>query len=133
MSDRYAGLRLEWSNWVEQWESSGLSAAEFCRRHDLPVLRFYSWRRRFRLWDQSAAGNDANAGGSFVPLAFREEHSPCGIAVVFSSGVRLVENPELVEHRFQSKLDSDSGGCCTLIPRQVGQFSLPIGMGVQDR
>jgi hypothetical protein len=89
MSDRYAGLRLEWSNWVEQWESSGLSAAEFCRRHDLPVLRFYSWRRRFRLWDQSSAGNDANVGGSFVPLAFREEHSPCGIAVVFSSGVRL--------------------------------------------
>jgi hypothetical protein len=28
---------------VAAWESSGLSKAAYCRRHDLPVKRFYSW------------------------------------------------------------------------------------------
>ena len=83
MSGRYADLRLEWSNWVEQWETSGLSAAEFCRRHDLPVLRFYSWRRRLRI------SVSDGAAGAFLALSFSDRPKRCGIAVVIGEHLRL--------------------------------------------
>ena len=91
MSDRYAGLRQEWSAWIEQWERSGLSGAEFCRRNELSVLRFYAWRRRLRPDSGRAASKLAVVGGTgpFVALRFRDEATPCGIAVVFASGLRL--------------------------------------------
>jgi len=58
---RYAELREEWTGIVEQWSDSGLSGAEFCRRRELSVARFYSWRRRLG----TAASSDS---GAFVPL-----------------------------------------------------------------
>ena len=35
----------QWRRRIAQWQSSGLSVAAFCARHDLPTASFYAWRR----------------------------------------------------------------------------------------
>lgn len=79
---RYAELRREWSEIVERWAASGLSGAEFCRQNELPVQRFYAWRRRLR----EAAPTEAC---SFVPLSFRGDDDCCGVHVAIGPSVRL--------------------------------------------
>lgn len=37
---RLAVSPSEWSEWIEQWRSSGLSQREFCRRHGLAMATF---------------------------------------------------------------------------------------------
>lgn len=78
---RYAELRQEWTDIIEQWSISGLSGAEFCRRRELSAARFYTWRRRL---GRTATRSD----GAFVPLSFSDQDKGCGIAVV-ADGVRL--------------------------------------------
>lgn len=79
---RYAELREEWTGIIEQWSVSGLSGAEFCRRLELSVAKFYSWRRRL--------GTVAvSEGGAFVPLSFADRQEHCGIAVVVAENLRL--------------------------------------------
>lgn len=79
---RYAAVRREWTQIVEQWEVSGLSGAEFCRRRELPAARFYTWRRRLGM-----AGRDK--GEAFVPLSFSGREERCGICVLVGEDLRL--------------------------------------------
>jgi len=81
---RYAELRREWTEIVEHWSVSGLSGAEFCRRHQLSAARFYTWRRRLGM----TAGR-GGAGSSFLPLSFTDGPERCGIAVVLGEHLRL--------------------------------------------
>lgn len=39
-------LPAEWENLVNKQQQSGLSAAEFCRKHQLSYTAFYKWRAR---------------------------------------------------------------------------------------
>src|SRR5262249_21011706 len=41
-------LRLKWQQRLESFESSGLSAPDFCSREGLTLTTFHSWRRRLR-------------------------------------------------------------------------------------
>lgn len=36
-----------WREHVEGWSASGLSQAEYCRRHGISLSSFYYWKRRF--------------------------------------------------------------------------------------
>ena len=85
----YGKVRERWLPVVESWRSSGLGAAEFCRREGLPVRRFYQWRKRL----SAVAAAEAGACGSpgFVQVRFPEAEASggCGIAVVVGPGVRL--------------------------------------------
>jgi hypothetical protein len=78
---RYAELRREWAEVVEQWRESGLSGAEFCRQHNLSVQRFYGWRRRL--------GKTPSGGCGFVPLSFSGQGGGNGIALVVGERVRV--------------------------------------------
>ena len=40
--------RKIWFRRVEQWRASGLSQAEFCRRHKLHSGNFYNWTAKYR-------------------------------------------------------------------------------------
>lgn len=35
-----------WSQRIRQWEASGLTQVEFCRRHQLKIATFRYWRQR---------------------------------------------------------------------------------------
>lgn len=35
-----------WRRWLEKWEQSGLTQAEFCRRHGLKAGNFAWWKRK---------------------------------------------------------------------------------------
>ena len=38
----------QWRRWIAQWQTSGLSVADFCDRHSLATPSFYAWRRRLQ-------------------------------------------------------------------------------------
>jgi transposase-like protein len=50
----------QWRRWIAHWQTSGLSVAAFCARHDLAIASFYAWRRTLQRRDAPAAG--------FVPV-----------------------------------------------------------------
>jgi len=39
-------LRRYWKEQIENWQKSGLSQSEFCRRHNLKFHRFVYWRKK---------------------------------------------------------------------------------------
>jgi transposase-like protein len=87
--------RAGWSAAVAAWRESGLSAAEFCRRHGLVQSTFQWWRWRL--------GREATPGVAAVPalVAVRVVGSPADgggspaepaaavLELVLPSGVRL--------------------------------------------
>ncbi|HFD32781.1 MAG TPA: IS66 family insertion sequence hypothetical protein [Gammaproteobacteria bacterium] len=40
--------RRFWENHIEQWSSSGLTQAEYCRQHDISSNRFTYWKCKFK-------------------------------------------------------------------------------------
>lgn len=37
----------QWQHFIELWQASGQSAAQFCKTHDLGYVSFCKWRQRF--------------------------------------------------------------------------------------
>jgi hypothetical protein len=72
-----------WRRQIQRQQQSHLTVAEFCRRHGLHTVTFYSWKRRFQ--DNAAApaasgprpqpqakphtGGVTPAGAAFVPVS----------------------------------------------------------------
>lgn len=50
-----------WQKHLDDWSTSGLSQADYCRRHGLHPKRFYSWKNRL---ERLRAPNI----GSFLPV-----------------------------------------------------------------
>lgn len=66
--------RQFWQDQYEQWQSSNLSKAAFCRQASLNVTSFYYWSKRF-------AQPELNSGlhelpSAFVPLELTQEPRP---------------------------------------------------------
>ncbi|GAB2538301.1 MULTISPECIES: IS66 family insertion sequence element accessory protein TnpA [Bacillaceae] len=40
--------RIEWDARMKEWKESGLSAAQWCREHDVNLHQMYYWKRRFQ-------------------------------------------------------------------------------------
>jgi hypothetical protein len=55
-----------WQVLLRQQSGSGLSAAAFCREHNVGIKRFYWWKRRLR---GAGPGSSAAAQRGFVELA----------------------------------------------------------------
>ena len=53
MSERAA----HWRQVVADWERSGLSQAEFCRRRGIAAVTFAWWKRRLRQLDESGGAS----------------------------------------------------------------------------
>ena len=57
-----AGKSEVWRGRLQAWRDSGVSAAAFCRQHDLPYPQFIYWKRRL-----------GKAASGLVPVAV---HAP---------------------------------------------------------
>lgn len=56
--------RSTWGELTAAWEASGLSQAEFCRRHRLSTRTFAWWRWRLR----SRSSDDRGTAAEFLPV-----------------------------------------------------------------
>ena len=73
----------KWSETMRDWESTGLSVAEYCRRNEINRSLFFAWKRRLKDRDSE----EVDAG--FVALEFQSEGVGCGVSVGVGDGVRL--------------------------------------------
>jgi hypothetical protein len=70
MMSKYArdlDLERQWRRRLKEWERSGLSGRDFCRRYALSEPSFYSWRREIGRRDREQAA--AEQQPAFVPVA----------------------------------------------------------------
>lgn len=82
----WAARRKRWAKVLAEFESSGLKAPAFCRKHSIPYSTFFLWRRRLK-------GSAPSASPAFVPVTIRNAASPAPsvpspalVEVVLSSG-----------------------------------------------
>lgn len=68
MSERAA----YWQRLLTEWERSGLSQAEFCRRRGLKAVNLAWWKRRLRAADGAAGGRRERRAGRAVRSGFVE-------------------------------------------------------------
>ena len=80
-----------WEQRIREWEASGLSQVEYCRRHDLKFATFAYWRKRF------PAQGKATGSLRLVPLNLhanansdpKKPSAPEGGITIEAGGVRL--------------------------------------------
>ena len=90
-----------WQSVMAKQESSGMSAAAFCRQHKVPVSSFYHWKRKLKRrhresipqlkpTSQVIAGD--NAAARFVPLELPAPPAlkPTSCEVVLPDGSRVI-------------------------------------------
>ena len=74
--------RTYWKQHIENWRSSGLTQAEYCRQHEIKDYRFTYWKKRLI---------PADSAITFVPLKIRA-HLPAEQA---SAPLRLIMDKDL--------------------------------------
>ncbi|MDX9980242.1 MAG: IS66 family insertion sequence element accessory protein TnpB [Lentisphaeria bacterium] len=89
----YSSVGERWKLLVSAWRESGLSAAAFCRRQQVPAKRFYLWRKRLSSLPEFSPATGGPEPAGFVRMRFAERSAGCGIAVVLDGGVRLDLSP----------------------------------------
>jgi len=73
-----------WRSLVNKQTESGLTAAAFCREHQINRGRFYYWRRRF----QKQPSNNTKLR-SFVQLVPYQKNGSAGVHIRLSNGLRI--------------------------------------------
>jgi hypothetical protein len=76
--------RTYWKQHIENWRSSGLTQADYCRRHELKDYQFTYWKKRFVKTD---------SGITFVPVKIRGSLQPASNPD--SSSLRLILDKDL--------------------------------------
>ncbi len=87
----YSSVEERWRLLVSAWRESGLPAAAFCRLRQVPVRRFYQWRKRLPSLPEAppSAGDAEPAGFARVRFPDADASPGCGIVVVLDDGLRL--------------------------------------------
>lgn len=67
-----------WARHLHQWRQSGLSQAQYCRRHHLSAPAFGWWKGRLSATGKPAAGKKS----SFVELTLGEREAPAPAGAV---------------------------------------------------
>ena len=62
----------EWSKRVAAWRASGLTAKEFCAKHDLRLSGLRNWSYRLRTAEKSSEANPVR----LVPVTVKTEGGP---------------------------------------------------------
>lgn len=53
-----ADKRIEWKERFDAWKTSGLSAAEWCRKQNIKVHQMYYWIRKFKEESNQKQGSE---------------------------------------------------------------------------
>lgn len=69
--------RIEWEARMKEWKESGLSAAKWCREHDINLHQMYYWKRRFQ--QESMVTKEAN----WLPVQVTESSSTIKSSPIF--------------------------------------------------
>lgn len=93
-------VRREWRDRLALWRASGLSAAAFCREHDVPVWRFHYWTKRIAALEETQEGGFA-----------RVTPSGSGLRLSLPGGLQLELDPEFDEATLRRFLKVAAGGC----------------------
>ena len=92
-------LRQYWQSIVQDWQDSGLTQADYCRKHQLKPHQLNYWKSIFCKPQKSPA---------FIPVATAvPTSSPQMIAAVLPNGVRLEVPVE--QHTLLPQLIADMG------------------------
>lgn len=76
----------QWKKKFQDWEKSGLTRTQFCRKHQISVSTFDYWRQRIRKMDEGAADQEQG----LVKLTFSTKPTePAFYSVVFPNGLKL--------------------------------------------
>lgn len=86
--------RNYWHSLVVKQAESGLSAAAFCREHNLHQDQFYRWRRGFR---RATTANNEQVVEGFVQLVPSSRNLASGVRIVLGQGISIE-----VERNFDS-------------------------------
>ena len=102
--------REQWSSWIEQQPSSGLTIAEFCQSVGTQQSSVYRWRGKLagEQADGSGAASADSARTDFVQLsvvgsAGVEINLPCGAVV------RVPSNETMIRQVLRVLMESDRG------------------------
>ncbi len=63
--EKYGEKHQYWQSHISAWKQSGISQADFCRRHGLNIKIFGYWKRKLCSRPE---------GVSFVPVAIKPSH-----------------------------------------------------------
>jgi hypothetical protein len=95
-----------WRSLISKQIDSGLTAAAFCREHQINQDRFYYWRRRF---------SDNAHLGAFVELVPNEKKSSAGVHIRLGNGLTIeVErgfDPATLRATIQTVCSGDTRPC----------------------
>ncbi len=99
------GSRKVWAERVARWNASGLTAAEFARRHDVVEgsLKWWKWKLG------SLARAQTKTATPMSPMTFVEMTSPArrdSLAVVLESGVQVQVPADFDEATLARLLDA---------------------------
>jgi transposase-like protein len=79
-----------WRTLLDRWQHSGLTIADFCRRHRLALASFYAWRRTLQQRDRTVNANATTHPPTvtFVPLHVCPDPHPshAALELVFGNG-----------------------------------------------
>jgi transposase len=78
----------QWRRWIDLWQDSGSSVADFCARHGLSTATFYAWRKTLHQRDQQRL--------SFLPVHIVDDPAPpaaCPIELLLPDGRLLRLRP----------------------------------------
>ncbi len=90
-----------WRRQIQRQQQSPLTVAEFCRRHDIKLVTFYSWKRRFQ--DPSAA-----------PAAGGPNSQPKPAARLNPAASATFVPVSLVDAGSNGQLEIELGNACTV-------------------
>ena len=88
-------LAKTWQGVIAEWSRSGLSQAEFCRRHGIKVANFSWWKRRLSTLNKSKISQGStvrpqkratSSSNSFVEVRMTDGAQHIGYEVVLSGG-----------------------------------------------
>jgi transposase-like protein len=84
----HGNAHKRWTDLLNQFDQSGLTVAEFCRRERCSAASFYQWRRKLR-----SQKSGRSAGPTFVPIKIADAAPSRSLQAIVSldlpGGVRL--------------------------------------------